>query len=68
MFLRRYHTRADRSVAVKFLLFDRWFPRSVYHCLTRIESELVTLPNSVEALESCRACHQQHRGRHRSCG
>ncbi len=59
MFLRRYHARAERSIAVKFLLFDPWFPRSVYYCLTSIERELETLPNSVQVLESCRACHQE---------
>lgn len=58
MFLRRYHARTEPAMAVRFLLFDPWFPRSVHHCLTAIEEELETLPNSVQPLRACRACHQ----------
>ncbi|HEU5077364.1 MAG TPA: alpha-E domain-containing protein [Polyangiaceae bacterium] len=58
MFLRRYHARTEPSVAIRFLLFDPWFPRSVYHCLNEIEKELEVLPNSPAALQLCRACHQ----------
>lgn len=58
-FLRRYPARTERSVAIKFLLFDRWFPRSVYYCLTEIERELEALPNNGRALDCCQACHQQ---------
>jgi uncharacterized alpha-E superfamily protein len=58
MFLRRYHARTEPSTAIRFLLFDPWFPRSVYHCLNEIEKELAVLPNSPEALELCRSCHQ----------
>lgn len=59
MFLRRYHARTEPSVAIRFLLFDPWFPRSVYRCLVEVEAELETLPNSPEVLEPCRACHQK---------
>lgn len=59
MFLRRYHARTEPLVAIRFLLFDPWFPRSVYRCLNEIEKELEVLPNSPEALELCRACHQK---------
>lgn len=59
MFLRRYHARTEPSVAIRFLLFDPWFPRSVYRCLVEVEAELETLPNSPEVLELCRACHQK---------
>jgi len=58
MFLRRYHARTEPAVAIRFLLFDPWFPRSVYRCLNEIEKELEVLPNSLELLELCRACHQ----------
>lgn len=58
MFLRRYHARTEPAVAIRFLLFDPWFPRSVYRSLNEIEKELEVLPNSAEALDLCRACHQ----------
>src|SRR6187551_3228869 len=59
MFLRRYHARTEPAVAIRFLLFDPWFPRSVSRCLTEIENELEVLPNSAGVLERCRACHQE---------
>ena len=48
MFHRAMHRPVDGPSVVRFLLTDRHFPRSVAHCLRRIDDGLTRLPRSAE--------------------
>lgn len=48
MFHRAMHRPVDGPSVVRFLLTDRHFPRSVAHCLRRIDDGLARLPRNAE--------------------
>jgi uncharacterized alpha-E superfamily protein len=53
MFRRAVHSGITGQAALKFLLRDPQFPRSVEHCLTRISRALLELPHYDEAMVGC---------------
>ena len=53
MFLRTSRAGVSRPEALRFLLRNAQFPRSVEHCLTRISRALLELPHYDEAMVGC---------------
>lgn len=53
MFRRSVRSGINGPEALKFLLGDPQFPRSVEHCLTRISRALLELPHYDEAMVGC---------------
>jgi uncharacterized alpha-E superfamily protein len=53
MFRRTARNGVSGAEALKFLLRDPQFPRSVEHCLTRISNALLELPRYEAAMEGC---------------
>jgi uncharacterized alpha-E superfamily protein len=51
MYRLRMQVRVRRADALGFLLQDEVFPRSVYHCLSRIDGDLAELPRHDQARE-----------------
>jgi uncharacterized alpha-E superfamily protein len=53
MFQRAMRTGISGTDAIRFLLRDGQFPRSVEHCLTRVSQELLELPAHEEPMAGC---------------
>lgn len=53
MFRRAVRSGVNGAEALKFLLRDPQFPRSVEHCLTRISRALLELPHYDDAMVGC---------------
>jgi uncharacterized alpha-E superfamily protein len=59
MFLQQGHAGASGPEALRFLLKDPRFPRSVEHCLTAVSRCLLELPAHHEPMSACAAVQSQ---------